>query len=332
MIIENIRQLAFSYFEGKITREEEAILYNFISHSKENEKIFRDWEKSWMQSEEKNRLSSEEWYSLKRKIQTLQTQNVSTIRYNKRRSLYQKIAAVAAIAAIAIISLFTINQLSNETLDEKILVIETKYGEKKRVTLPDSSIVWLNCSSRISYSSEFGVLDRNIELSGEAYFEVMKQEGKLFKVKTNSYDVVVKGTKFNLASYPEERYTVTVLLDGKVQILDKDKVLDMSPGELVQMDALTKKMSKENVDVEQYKSWIDNKIEYNAIRFDELLNRLSRQYGVKIHYDFSPESIKILRISINNEEPLTEILNGLSKVVDVNVKYRDKDVYVSLND
>lgn len=104
--------------------------------------------------------------------------------------------------------------------------MEAPLGSRTKLTLPDGTLVWLNAGSRITYSQGFGVGNRKIELIGEGYFEVKRNEEVPFLVKTNSLLVKVLGTKFNFRDYPDDAEAIVSLSEGKValnNLLKKEK-------------------------------------------------------------------------------------------------------------
>lgn len=327
---EKIQQLAISYFQGKISLEDESVLFDFISQNEENDKLFRSWEKDWRLMLDKENYLETEWNSLQAKIETRKAITPVFTPQAKVIPLYRKIVAVAAMVAIIAVSTLFINRVTSPFFKENLFIVETPGGEKSRVTLPDGSIVWLNSASQISYNSLFGNSDRSIVLNGEAYFEVNKNEDLPFIVKTSDYDVVVKGTRFNVSSYADDMKITTTLMEGKVEIIHNETVLDLAPGELLELDIQTNQIFKAQVDPEQYKSWIENKIEYDSIPLDELLNRLSRQYNIKIHLNTDSEESRILNISIKNDESIEEILRGLSLATPMDIEYKDQEIYIEL--
>lgn len=325
-----IKELAISYFEGRISFEDEATLFEFISMNEEYSKMFRNWEKDWMlKLNEENNIHSE-WNSLQAKIGT---RKVIAPLFQPRRnilSIYRKIAVVAAIIVITVISTLLINNATLLNSSERTFVVETPNGEKSRITLPDGSIVWINSTSIISYNAEFGEKDRTVILDGEAYFEVNKKDDLPFTVKTRGYDIVVRGTKFNVSSYAEDMKITTTLMEGIVEVVRDDEVLFLNPGESLELDTKDYKFSKEKVNSNQYKSWVDNKIEYDGIPLHELLNRLSRQYDVKIHLETDMLKSRYLNISLKNNESIEEILHGLSLAIPMNIEYKGQDIYIKL--
>lgn len=328
METEKLSQLAISYFEGIISPEDESVLYEFVSQNSRNRQLFQEWETNWSMNPDKKETSLAEWNSMQVKLQARKATN--PLLKPKRIPLYRKVAAVAAIIIITIFSTLTVKMLVSPSFENNSFIVEAPNGEKSRITLPDGTIVWLNSATRIAYNSQFNASDREVELDGEAYFEVAKYENLPFRVKTRGYDIVVKGTKFNVASYQNDKLSTTTLMEGRVEVIFPGRILKMSPGEQVQLDNQTREYSKTEVNPLQYKSWIDNRISFDAISLDELLNRLSRQYDVDIHLQADNKNAKILNISIKNDESINEILDGLSKVTPMEISREGRNIYIRL--
>src|SRR5258708_5365973 len=146
-----------------------------------------------------------------------------------RRKSYAKITWVGTIAAVIGISCFLIfsNSGNNANLPSKQLSIasgpinqvSTRNGSRTKIVLPDGSQVWLNSGSNLTYTKEFGTRLREVELSGEAYFDVVKNPEQPFIIHTRQIDVKVVGTAFNVKSYPGERRTETTLIRGRVEVM-----------------------------------------------------------------------------------------------------------------
>ena len=178
-------QLAIRYFEGRITPSEEEILFRFVNDAPSNERMFRQWEEEWMLSYKLIPEVSNEWKQLQRRMQV------------------RPIAAIACVLLLSGTYSFYLYR-NTETADNRF-ALETAYGEKSKLILADGTVVWLNAGSSLQYAGNFNSKNREVFLTGEAYFEVTKQsDGTPFVVKTDQYSVLVKGTKFNVSSYPED--------------------------------------------------------------------------------------------------------------------------------
>lgn len=320
-------ELALLYFEGKISPENESVLFEYISKDKKNEYRFRQWEKDWMLSEKSNPDIVKEWDRCKVRIQTREI--VSPMIHIKTLSVWRKVAAIAAIVVLSIGGTIGISKMITASESNEFFVLEAPYGEKSKIILSDGSLVWLNAGSTIRYSSNFNKSDRNIELDGEAYFEVTKHNDKPFIVKTQKYDVLVKGTKFNVSSYKDEPFVTTTLMEGSIELQYQNKCFRMKAGECNQLDTRSNKFTQTPVHSEQYKSWIEDRIEYDAITLQELIFRLSRQYNVNIYLDPNNDIDKSFSISLHNKETIREVLDGLSKAIPIKIQYKGKDIYIS---
>lgn len=323
---QNIKQLAFRYFDGNISKSDEHILFAYISSSDKNNIDFRKWEREWFQINKDQSVVEKEWESLQTRMQTREV--IGPMIKHIRWTIFHKIAAVAAVLILAVGGFFGISRITQDNVRADIFILEAPDGERCKAILADGSIVWLNAGSRLQYSGDFNKNNRNVELDGEGYFEVTTQEGKPFTVKTREYNVVVKGTKFNISSYRNDNYITTTLMEGVVELQHKQQSLIMNPGQTVQLDTRSNKLSYKNTQTDQYKSWIDGNLKYDSITLEELLNRLSRQYDVTIYFESIKNKDRRLNVSLQNKETLEEVLLGISKITQIKVEYKGNNIYV----
>src|SRR5215204_74583 len=149
------------------------------------------------------------------KLMTAQEQPNKPLKRNK----YFLIASFC-VACLLIVTGFIWKYSSKEIVslpNKSYSEVSTRLGSKTRLVLPDSSIVWLNAGSKLTYSENFGTTNRNTTLSGEAYFDV-KKNSTPFIIHANGLQIKVLGTAFNVKSYPNEKTTETSLIRGKVEI------------------------------------------------------------------------------------------------------------------
>lgn len=321
----DIQKLAILYFEGRISRADESLLFNYIKEDRGHAVQFRQWEQEWKSSHQEDWAVTREWKRLQCKIRTKEAITPMVV---KTYPLWKKVAAIAAMVVCVSGATWGVMQVIANMQRENFYSVETPYGEKSKVTLADGTTVWLNAGSSLQYSDKFDHRNRRVRLVGEGYFEVAKHEGATFVVETKGYDVTVKGTKFNVSAYPEDAYVATTLFEGAVDIDCKGKTIAMKPGESVRMDLASGKFSKSLENVSQYKAWQQNRIEYDAITLNELLPRLSRQYDVNIVLLTPVAEQKQFRISIRNQETIGEVLDALSKIIPITIERKGKDIYI----
>lgn len=161
--------------------------------------------------------------------------------------------------------------------------IETPKGGKYQVILPDGSIVWLNAGSLLRFPAIFTGNERNVELSGEAYFEVAKNIDIPFNVRTKNMNIHVTGTQFNVMAYNDESYSAATLVEGSVQVSNPSQKLFLQPGEQVLANE-TSKLSKRDADIEETIAWKNGLFQFNNSDIHTVMNQISRWYDVSIEY------------------------------------------------
>jgi ferric-dicitrate binding protein FerR (iron transport regulator) len=243
--------------------------------------------------------------------------------------------SLIGICLFAIVSFLTWkgspdNIIPAHTDNKHFSEVSTKPGSRTKIILPDSTVVWLNAGSKITYNKEFGVLHRNTTLEGEAFFDVKKSKIP-FIIHTNSVQVKVLGTTFNVRSYSTEKSTETSLIKGKVEVIvDKrpDLKFILKPNEKlvvaneqetlvgsqnskksepkVVLSSLTFTEDKSIVET----SWVDNKFVFQDETFSEIAKRMERWYGVTI--EFKNEKVAEERLSgVFTGENIEEALEAM---------------------
>lgn len=161
--------------------------------------------------------------------------------------------------------------------------IETPKGGKYQIILPDGSKVWLNAGSLIRFPAIFSGNERNVELTGEAYFEVAKNIDKPFIVQTKDMNVFVTGTKFNIMAYNDENYSATTLVEGSVQVSNPTQKVFLKPGEQAVSNKGTS-LNKSDAEIEQTIAWKNGLFQFNNADIRSVMKQISRWYDVSIEY------------------------------------------------
>lgn len=321
-INQDIKQLAFQYFRGKISPKDESRLYEFVKENDLNEKKFREWEQEWIKEESSN-LSKDEWNSVERHLFVSGTIQNNKMTLSKKKPLWI-IPAAAAVAILLICSIITVKYFAKP--QPTYFTTEAPKGERSRLVLPDGTRVLLNSGSKLKYSNDFSNNNRNVELIGEGYFEVSKKDNNTFIVHTRAYDVVVRGTKFNIAAYPEDSLITTTLMEGKVELNYQNEIITMHPGQTLALNVKTNKINSLSKRVSQASAWIDNRIEYDDITLKQLVSILSMQYDVNITIKNKKLEEKTFSISLRNNESIQQIIDGISGLVDAKVIYNKNEI------
>ena len=205
-------------------------------------------------------------------------------------------------------------------------------GEIRKITLPDGSNVWLNSGSLLMYPSQFIKEHREVYLSGEGYFEVVKNEQSPFIVKTRASQVKVLGTHFNVSAYPEESRIVTTLKEGAVavELKDNGRTFLLTPNEQLIYKPAVDEALKHTVDADEYINWKeDDGLAFYKTPFDEVMNALQRHYGVNISMTTSNYENNQLTIHLKKNESLENVMK-LVRIMIPELKYEicDDTVYI----
>ncbi len=194
--------------------------------------------------------------------------------------------------------------------------ITTPKGGQYHIVLPDGTAVWLNASSALHYPAQFPEGKREVELSGEGYFEVAKignQQGQRipFLVKTGGQVIEVLGTHFNINGYLDDGRIKTTLLEGSIRVaqINNHQSRVIRPGEQAQVGAGPLRVLT-NVDVEQAVAWKSGFFEFDDTDITLVLKQISRFYNVEIVYQGKPPELK-LGGRINRNLPLSLVLKSL---------------------
>jgi len=211
--------------------------------------------------------------------------------------------------------------------EENVLynMIETPVGGKYQVNLPDGSKVWLNSSSSLRFSALFNGDTREVELSGEAYFDVSKNKNKPFKVITKDQIVEVLGTQFNINSYSDEGPIKTTLIEGSVKIIYKDKVVLLSPGQQFQPKESMAKVVE--ADTEEVVAWKDGYFVFKNEDIRSIMRKLSRWYNVEVNYSGNIPEVGFGG-NISRSKDISEVLDVLQLTNAVHFKVEGRRITV----
>ena len=189
--------------------------------------------------------------------------------------------------------------------------METPKGGQYKLALSDGTIVWLNAASSITYPTSFPGKTRVVSITGEAYFEVAKNVSKPFIVKTYKDEITVKGTSFNVNSYPDEPGIKTSLLEGLVEI---NQTL-LKPGNAYISGQIIK------ADLGKELAWKNGVFNFHHVKLADAMRQIARWYDVDVRYEGNVGDLE-LGGEIGRNLTLKQLLNGL----------QDRDIHFSLED
>ncbi|HEY8917192.1 MAG TPA: FecR domain-containing protein [Chitinophaga sp.] len=275
----------------------------------------------------------------------------------KSRPHYLRIllTTAAVLAGLIFFAWLYVKQFRSQPAVPLVSRIETiaKPGAKSRLLLPDGSVVWLNSGSRISYPANFTDSLREVELEGEAYFDVAKNSGHPFMVHTRDIIIKVLGTAFNVKCYPEDNKTEATLVRGLVQVSKTgdgpQEALLLHPHEKLvvsrapeSVDANTSPASisavPDNMIVKHLKesaadtamvetAWVYNKLVFDGEDFPEIAAEMERWYNVKITIHDPAVARYRFHAKFENET-ITEVLSALQLSLPFTFKINNNEVNI----
>ncbi|WP_018338871.1 FecR domain-containing protein [Butyricimonas synergistica] len=201
-------------------------------------------------------------------------------------------------------------------------------GGEYQIELADGTRVWLNSATKLIFPRNFTGGERRVVLSGEAFFEVARDESKPFIVETSRMDVKVLGTRFNVNAYADNDEVSATLVNGSVEVSSgKQKPMVLVPGEQAYGNA--GELEKREVNVRLYTSWIDGRFLFNNAELEEIAKQVSRWYDVKIF--FANESVKKIRFTggMVKFKPLDDLIRMIESTSPVRFSVKGKTIVIS---
>lgn len=196
---------------------------------------------------------------------------------------------------------------------EFIQTVVADKGQISKVILPDSSVVWINSGSKITYNSRFAENNRKIKLVGQAFFHAAHNEKIPLVVDVNGFLVKVLGTKFDVNAYSGEKNIRVVLESGRVELhqaSDHDFKYTLSPGEMATFNPENKKLTIDKVKPELFSSWKEGVLIFRDKPMAEVLDAIQRRYNIDIEVKDANIYKSVFTARISNE-PLDKVLKSM---------------------
>ena len=204
--------------------------------------------------------------------------------------------------------------------------LTTGRKEQYKVVLSDGTNVWLNAASSIKYPAEFSGKDREVAITGEAYFEVAHNASRPFKVISGGQTIEVLGTHFNVNTYIDEPDVETTLLEGSVKVSNGNAFEIIKPGEQAVLKAT--QLSVHGADLEETIAWKNGYFRFNQESIESIMRKLSRWYDIDIQYD-GPALTEKYSGKISRFRNISEVLKVFEYTGSVHFKIEGRRVTVS---
>lgn len=202
--------------------------------------------------------------------------------------------------------------------------MQTPNGCLYQLTLPDGSKVWLNAASAIRYPTVFPSDSRLVEVTGEVYFEVAKDERRPFVVSARGMQVKVLGTAFNVMAYPDEGAVKTTLVEGMVKV-NADKLLH--PGEQAVLNSHSGQLTVNKPDMAETLGWKNGEFYFRDTDITTIMRQIARWYDVEVKYEGDMSDIVLSGIVARTAQ-VSQLLKALELTKIVRFKIQGKTIIV----
>lgn len=326
----DINEVIIRFLDGLATSEEKSFLLYWLKQSEKNRDDFSEVRDLWLLGNTIVADDIETEIALDRLKERIQMQKAElpkkNLTFRKQINVFLKVAAVFLIGLSVG---FTSYYLGNTSMEEQPTVMNrllTASGSKGRFVLPDSTVVWLNSNSLLEYPEKFTANTREVHLTGEAYFEVRKNEKQPFHVHAGEMDIEVLGTRFIVDNYQRKSTVEAVLVEGSVKVegCKMNHSVVLTPGQLISYNKQNEKVDVQTVNTADYISWIQNELTFDNAKLADIIVNLEKWYGIDIVCSPDFANSVFMSFSVRNGENLEDILRAMTLVAPVQYNW-EKD-------
>lgn len=311
-----------NFSEGKYSYNDYLKIKRWFLKEKDNEFLETELFNNWKKFSSKKQAGALHYLFEKVQYKILLEENKG----RKKKTLwfyYRRVAAVL-IPFIFFAGGYYFFRLQNPTYEQSWVEINAPVGARTQFMLPDSTIGWLNNGAKLKYPAVFAK-NREVRLSGEAFFHVKHQDQSNFTVQVADMDIRVLGTKFNVAAYSGEPLTQVVLKEGKVELIGKSKAFKrtLSPGEMLAFNSSSNTLYTEKVDPDLFTAWTKGYLVIDNEPLGKASRKIGRWYNADIQ--IKGDKLKNFRFKATfKEESLEEVLNFIAMTTPISYQVSEK--------
>lgn len=269
-------------------------------------------------------------------FETMLKQHSHTPVISIKRTSYKRLICIAAACLAGVVMVGAAYWLTGRKLAPQLQAgitgydtIYTRKGEQKKLTLPDNSTAILNYNSRLIIPHNFGKVNRQLQLQGEAIFDVQPDAVRPFTVTTGAVDVTVLGTVFNVSSYPQHNRAVVTVLQGKVGVKNtagKDSVT-LLPNQQAIYNAAG--IQHRNADASLALSWQNGKIRFQQEDLQTIAFTLENKFNINIRFLHPEIAQELYTASFDADMKLEEIARVLCIGRNIQYAFKNNELWFS---
>lgn len=267
--------------EGSYTRKEAHRIMELFRSPQHLEEMGKEMDRIW-ESAEVEEMTSLQQERYKEEARIL----LNRVRKQERKFPWASLLKYAAVLLLVFSAGWAIYRFSDTGGLRRDTVcmeeVRVKNGERKEVVLPDGTKVMLNAGSYLKYPERFAPDSRRIEMDGEAFFDVVHEEGRPFVVSTKDADIKVLGTSFDVKAYDTDEQIQVSVCTGKVQVDMADVMMRLLPDEQLVFSRKSGEVQKRNENARHATVWIDGGLYFNRTSINNVVKELERMYDCTI--------------------------------------------------
>lgn len=329
-----MKNILIKYIEGKpLTKEEQSALNSWLDESDSNQYFLTNLKNHWDISEVDVDLSR---FKVWQKIKSESNDDAPPIpKSNSHRHIYAVAASIALVLCFSLSILlkkpaFLYDRHSSTNSTVALVIKSANEGEKRTIKLPDSTIVKLNSGSEIHYPESFDSDKRLVQLSGEAFFDVVPDKSRPFIIESEHMQIRVVGTSFNVKAYRDQSRMTVAVKSGTVEVknptntlktvLEKDQMLSICEKEQL--------FKKERItdDLIAF-GWVDNYLIFDDLKLAEAMRLIANWYGIS--YEISEELHSDKKITAKWKNPtLKNVMENISHAYEFEYELKDRFVLI----
>jgi len=318
---ENCLNIFERYLSGEATSEEISRLRVFL----ENDKNLNRWLEDQILNSF-NTIDSDIKMRMLDNIRSQTNYSTQTVAKGNKSNIYLKYFANAAavlLPFIIILSAYLYLKPQQTTSFEVV----ADMGEKAGLVLPEGTKVAINSGSKIIYYSDYNKKSRDIQLFGEAFFDVEHNPQKPFIVQCKDIKVKVLGTSFGIKAYEDEDIISVVLNSGKIQLITPKDEIEMEPNQRLVYNSKTQKTSLEKVNAEDYTDWRQNRLRFENESLETIMKTISRMHNIDIVFEDSELKNQRFTGTVDNTY-IESVLNAIKLTSPVNYDIKSGTVHL----
>lgn len=299
------------YFSGEMKQNEKEELYSTLLDDEDSVDEFARLKNIWaltkLQPEKSDKkITKKAWHIFTNR--TLKRDE------GNHKYFWRHVAMLLLFTGVVGSASFYLGKQDRKEVPEMYSVLSVPTGQSVQVFLPDSSEVWLNSRSKLTYSNNFGLDVREVVLEGEGYFTVRADEEHPFVVKTKMMDIIATGTQFNISAYDNDTWTSTTLIKGVVRLYSEQNNVShqLKAGQMAVYNSETNKTLLKMSDSDSGVSWIKGEFRFQDMYMEDIAKRLERKYDVSFVFRDSQMKKRRFTGTFYKNQSIENILKVLS--------------------